>query len=122
MISLLLTVSQIKTIGTPRIDIYGEEANIIWFVTRMMNVLNKDNIFALAPFLTANDLIALASTCRHFGGGNHGVMSMIEEAAMSEVKRAKAEDIDWDRGGLLKRPASESWFAPYHRLVQLRIV
>ena len=115
MTSLLLTVSQIKTIGTPRIDIYGEEANIIWFVTRMMNVLNKDNIFALAPFLTANDLIALASTCRHFGGRNHGVLSVIEEAAMKDVEKARREDVDWDRGGLLKRPASESWFA--HRTI-----
>ena len=112
-----------------------------------MNELNADITLALAPFLTANDLISLASTCRHFGGSpstarrneqfpwnepprhmrarlmqerNDGVLSLIEEAAMNEVETARGEDIDWDRGGLLKRAGSESWFAPYNRLVQLR--
>lgn len=113
-----------------------------------MNELNEDITTALASFLATKELIALASTCRHFGGSpltarrkeqypwneprNHlrerlkrerenGVLSLIEKAAKREVKKARREDVVLKRGSLLKRSSRrESWFAPYGRLVQLR--
>lgn len=102
-----------------------------------MEELNPDILSTVASFLTAKDLLSVAATSTHFGGtfadekkegkrrkkcsgpsSRSRMRSLMEDAAQTNVMKAIKEHKDWDRGDNLKR-GGHSWYAAYHRLVQL---